>query len=85
MKQYEECVSLKAEETEQLKLLLEEAQQELQLTKNQVSSSDYRLFKLTVSPLFSHSCHFFSTSLNSVDMFMTRVITPCSCYCGKLI
>lgn len=62
MKQYEERVSQKDEETEQLKLLLEEAQQELQLTRNQVSSSDYRWFKVTISPLFSHSCHFFSTS-----------------------
>lgn len=36
LKQCEECVSVKDEETEQLKLQLEEAQQELLLTKKQV-------------------------------------------------
>lgn len=36
MKQCEESVATKAEETEQVKLQMEEAQQELLLTKNQV-------------------------------------------------
>lgn len=36
LKQCEEHVSMKAEETEQLKLQLEETRQELLLTKNQV-------------------------------------------------
>lgn len=51
LKQCEECVSVKVEETEQLKLQLEEAQQELLLTKKQVcfpalhnKLSDYRVF-----------------------------------------
>lgn len=36
LKQYEDSVSAKAEEMEQISLRLEEAQQELLLTKNQV-------------------------------------------------
>lgn len=39
LKQCEERVSAKAEETEHIKLQLEEAQQELLLTKNQVCFS----------------------------------------------
>lgn len=45
LKQCEESVSAKTEETEQLKLQLEEAQQELLLTKNQVCFTGLQLFK----------------------------------------
>lgn len=43
MKQCEEAISAKAEETENIKLQLEEAQQDLLLTKNQVWFSNCKL------------------------------------------
>lgn len=50
LKQCEDTVSLKAEETEQLRLRLEEAQQELLLAKNQVWTGNLSAKSLCLKP-----------------------------------